>query len=90
MTGMYRQVGVETSVNTASPHQLIKLLLDGFFEALADWFESQTEAGILPTLSEGKTAVSIEASNWAYLYEQGTSDKGIYQIQCKLVYEQQP
>lgn len=34
MTGMYRQVGVETSVNTASPHQLIKLLLDGFFEAL--------------------------------------------------------
>lgn len=35
MTGMYRQVGVETSVNTASPHQLIKLLLDGFFDALA-------------------------------------------------------
>ncbi|MDD2976687.1 flagellar export chaperone FliS [Aquabacterium sp.] len=34
MTGMYRQVGVETSVNTASPHQLIKLLLDGFFEAV--------------------------------------------------------
>lgn len=35
MTGMYRRVGVETSVNTASPHQLIKLLLDGFFDAVA-------------------------------------------------------
>lgn len=70
--------------------ELERLETNGFFEALADWFESQTESGILPTLSEGKTAVSIEASNWAYLYEQGTSDKGIYQIQCKLVYEQQP
>lgn len=35
MTGMYRRVAVETSVNTASPHQLIKLLLDGFFDAVA-------------------------------------------------------
>lgn len=35
MTGMYRRVGVETSVNTASPHQLIKLLLDGFFDSIA-------------------------------------------------------
>ena len=35
MTGMYRKVAVETSVNTASPHQLIKLLLDGFFEAVS-------------------------------------------------------
>mgnify|MGYP003450255914 CR=1 FL=1 len=34
-TGLYRTVGVETSVNTASPHQLTKLLLDGFFDAVA-------------------------------------------------------
>ena len=35
MPGLYRRVGVETSVSNASPHQLIKLLLDGYFEAIA-------------------------------------------------------
>ena len=34
MPGLYRRVGVETSVSTASPHQLIKLLLDGYFDAI--------------------------------------------------------
>ena len=33
---LYRQVGVETSISGASPHQLVKLLLDGFFEAVTD------------------------------------------------------
>jgi flagellar protein FliS len=32
---VYRQVGVETSVSSASPHDLVKLLFDGFFEAIA-------------------------------------------------------
>jgi len=36
MSGLYRQVGVETSISSASPHQLIKLLLDGFFDAVAE------------------------------------------------------
>jgi flagellar protein FliS len=36
MSGLYRQVGVETSISSASPHQLIKLLLDGFFDAIAE------------------------------------------------------
>lgn len=36
MSGMYRQVGVETSVSGATPHQLVKLLLDGYFDALAE------------------------------------------------------
>lgn len=35
-SSIYRQVGVETSISGASPHQLVKLLFDGFFEALAD------------------------------------------------------
>ncbi len=34
-SGMYRQVGVETSVSTASPHDLVRLLLDAFFESIA-------------------------------------------------------
>lgn len=36
MSGLYRQVGVETSVSGASPHQLVKLLFDGFMEATTD------------------------------------------------------
>lgn len=36
MSGLYRQVGVETSVTGASPHQLNTLLLNGFFDAVAE------------------------------------------------------
>ncbi len=61
----------------------------GFYESLADWFESQTEAGSFPNLGSGKTAESIEAVAWAFVYEQGESATGIYQITCKLVYEQE-
>jgi len=31
----YRQVGVETGVSTASPHHLVAMLFDGYFDALA-------------------------------------------------------
>lgn len=65
----------------------------GFYETLADWFEAQTLAGTLPSLTttaQGKTrtAESIEATGWGYLYEEGQSETGIYQIQCKLTYQQ--
>lgn len=69
---------------------LARLEAIGFHEAFADWLESQTVAGLLPSLGSGKTAVSIEAVGWGYLFEQGQSDTGIYQITCRLVYEQQP
>jgi hypothetical protein len=59
-----------------------------FYEAFAEWLETQSAAGTLPTLDAGKQPVSIEATNWGFLYEQGVSDTGIYQINCKLVYEQ--
>jgi len=35
LSGLYHQVGVETSVSNATPHTLVKLLLDGFFDAAA-------------------------------------------------------
>jgi hypothetical protein len=61
----------------------------GFYEALSEWFESQTLLGTLPSLASKKTAESIEALNWGYLFEQGQSDSGIYQIQCRLTYAQE-
>ena len=62
----------------------------GFYEAFADWLETQSLAGTLPTLGAKQTAEKIEALNWAYLYEQGESSTGVYQITCKLTYTQQP
>lgn len=59
-----------------------------FFETFSDWLETQTEAGVLPTLSTKKTALSIEALSWGYYIEEGESGTGVYQITCKLVYEQ--
>jgi hypothetical protein len=62
----------------------------GFFETFSDWLETQTVAGTLPTLATGKTPSKIEALGWAFLYEEGQSSTGIYQIQCKLTYDQVP
>src|SRR5574340_1442387 len=50
--------------------ELERMETSGFYEALADWFESQTEAGVLPALGGKKTAEAIESTGWAYLYEQ--------------------
>jgi hypothetical protein len=67
-----------------------RLATSGFYEALSDWFESQTEAGALPDLGSGKKAVQLEATGWAFLFARGESQTGIYQIQARLVYEQDP
>jgi hypothetical protein len=72
--------------------ELERLETSGFYEALSDWFETQTEAGTLPTItgSPTRTATAIETLGWAFLYEQGDSSTGIYQVNCKLTYEQAP
>ncbi len=33
--GLYQQVGVETRIASATPHQLVTMLFDGFLEAVA-------------------------------------------------------
>lgn len=68
--------------------ELQRLQNIGFYELLADWFESETDDGALPTLGTGQTADSVSALGWGFLFEQGKSDTGIYQVQCQLVYEQ--
>lgn len=67
---------------------LERLENSGFFETFSDWLETQSEAGTLPTLAAGQTPELIEATGWGYLYQQGNSDTGVYQIQCRLVYQQ--
>lgn len=69
---------------------LERLGTQGFYEEFAEWLEQQTENEDLPTLDSGKTALSIEATGWGYLYQQGESATGVYQIQCRLEYKQEP
>ncbi len=65
-----------------------RLINSEFSEDFGAWLESQTAAGTLPTLGAGQTATSIEETLSGALYEEGESGQAIYQIQCKLVYEQ--
>ena len=57
-----------------------------FYEEFADWLDTQTESGNLPTLDTGKTAISIEALDTATIIERAEKT-GVFQILCKLVYE---
>lgn len=84
--GSVREFPFAFSSTESTADNLERLETIGFYEAFADWLESQTLAGTLPTLT-GKTALSIEATGWAYLYQQGDSNTAMYQIQCKLIYE---
>ncbi len=70
--------------------ELERLENNGFYEAFSDWLDAQTVAGVLPTLGAKQTATEIQALGWGFLYEQGQSSTGVYQIQCELTYEQQP
>ena len=61
-----------------------------FYEDFADWLDTQTASEVFPELGSGKTVTKIEAVSWAFLYEQGVSDTGVYHINCKLTYDQEP
>lgn len=75
------------SVNSTAD-DAARLTNQGFFEELGAWMESQTLAGVLPTLTGKLHAEKIEAVGQAFLAEQGPSNTAIYQIQCKLTYTQ--
>lgn len=68
--------------------ELERLANNNFFELFADWLESQWRAGTMPTLETGKQSYKIEATGWGSLQNQGESETGIYQIQCRLIYKQ--
>lgn len=66
---------------------IINLANAGFYERIADWMDDQTRQGNLPMLTQGKTAIKIEALSSGYISEEGTQDAR-YQIQCRLIYTQ--
>ena len=87
--GSIRQFMFAVQSTESTADELERIETSGFYEALADWFESQTNSGVLPTLGTGKTCTSIAAEGWAYLYESSQSRTGVYRIQCVLEYEQE-
>lgn len=61
----------------------------GFYQVFGEWIEEQNNKRNLPELENSKQrAVSIEVVQGGYLYDAET-DMGQYQIQCRLVYEQE-
>ena len=79
---------LEATLSTADDTNRIEN--GGFFEKLADWLDSQSEIDSLPILPTGKTAEKIQALDCGYLYDQGPSGTGTYQIICRLEYSQEP
>ena len=59
----------------------------GFWDAFADWIESQSDARRLPDLGEGRTAERVAVTNSGYIV---TSEDGTcrFQIQIRLEYYQ--
>ena len=70
--------GVDTLRNMANK---------GFYEALADWIEEQSNSGNFPSLPAGKQPVRMEVTAGGYLFD-ASPDTGRYQIQCRLIYYQ--
>lgn len=73
---------------TADDAQRIEIM--AFYEAFSDWLRSQTLAGTLPTLPDKHKATAIEAIDSGFLFQEGESQTGVYQLQAKLTYEQRP
>lgn len=88
--GSLREFPFAFQITLSTADELERIENSEFCENFADWLETQTIAGTLPTMATGKTAESIEAVNWGYIQDQGESGTAIYQITCRLIYAQQP
>ncbi len=60
-----------------------------FYKKFAEWLEVQTLLDNLPDIGEGKTPYKIEAISSGYLFNTNAGlQTARYQIQCRLLYEQ--
>lgn len=69
------------------PNTLQNIANSGFYEELADWVESQSDAGNLPVLDEYRTPQYIEVLSGGYPFDTGDSTAR-YQITMNFVYMQ--
>lgn len=66
----------------------IRIENSAFNEKFSEWLDAQTLDGDLPILPTGATSEAVEATQNGFLYQQGESESAIYQINCRLIYEQ--
>ena len=76
------------NMRAATNEDADRLVNNGFYEDFAEWLRTQSEAGTLPTLPTGYTALSIEALSNGFLMESSeVLSTAVYSINCRLVYE---
>lgn len=76
------------NMRAATNEDADRLQNNGFYEDFAEWLRTQSEAGELPSLPSGYTAVSIEALSNGFLMESSeVLSTAVYSINCRLVYE---
>lgn len=83
-----RQLAFALQSMESTGDELARIQTSGFYEDFSEWLEAQTEAGNLPVLEAGKTAELIEAVTQGFLYREGESNTGVYQITCRLEFSQ--
>lgn len=76
------------SVEEYGSDELQNLANSGFYESFSEWMEEQNCSENFPTLPKGKTPIKIEAQSTGYLFTT-SPNAGKYQIQCRLLYEQE-
>lgn len=59
-----------------------------FYEVFGEWLRTQSEMNVFPEMDDGQTPFKIEALGNGFLFKQGESQTGVYQIQCRLSYDQ--
>lgn len=60
----------------------------GFVEHFSQWIRVQSMQGNFPDLGENRTADSMEAANGALFDIDENGEKGLYQIQFHLIYQE--
>lgn len=60
----------------------------GFYESFEEWLDEMTLKNSFPEMSSGKIPIRFETLNKGYLYDVD-GNKAKYQIECRLVYEQE-
>jgi hypothetical protein len=88
--GSVRQFSFALQMTVFTADEAVRITNNGFYEGISDWFESQTLAGTLPTLNTNQHPTLIEALSQPALFQQGESETGIYSMQCRLEYDQDP
>jgi hypothetical protein len=60
-----------------------------FYDELEVWLRTQSKLNLLPVLDANQKPELIETLGWGYLMQEETGI-GVYQVQCRLLYIQEP